>query len=397
MTSLGIENKEFGDDTYDDTHNELSEFVTSDTRHAAEGILDVRPEVVEKVLKSLSADAQRGDGNLQRSDVNRTYLRKGLSIAECMAVEDKLVGAGYKILENDETDDESQDESRSQQRRFLNETEERNLGRQIQLALRLPHDLAGLDLAYVDRVRKEAQRARTTLLITNSRYVQQIARRIGEHHHLAKEDIEQEGFIGLLHAANLFDPERGFRFKTYATWWIEQRMRRSIADLDRTIRLPVHVVEKMIRIKKAASKFKQVNGRVPSTSELAVATGMDPERLTKLLWLVQVTDCAPADASQTDEGSLLTLAPDPTSTPYDLMVQRQLQQRCREVLATLQSREEHIVKMRLGMDTDEPCTLEELGQQYDLTRERIRQIEAKALEKLQLPSRKDRLIDFLDN
>lgn len=395
MTGLSTEINEFSDDP-DDAHDDPLGFVSTDAPDAAEGVHAVRSETVEKVVKGLSADAQRGDGILQRADINRSYLRKRLSIAECMAVEERLVSAGYKILENDE-DEDDEDGPRPRERRYLNETEERNLGRQIQLALRLPHDLDGLDLTYVDRVRKEAQRARTTLLVTNSRYVQQIARRIGEHHHLSKEDIEQEGFIGLLHAANLFDPERGFRFKTYATWWIEQRMRRAIADMDRTIRLPVHVVDKMIRVRKAASKLKRVFGRMPSTSELALATGIEAERLLKLLWLVQVTDCAPADASVTDEGSLLTSVPDPTSTPFDLLVQRQLQQRCREVLATLQSREEHIIKMRLGMDTDDPQTLEELGQQYDLTRERIRQIEAKALEKLQLPSRKDRLSDFLDN
>jgi len=153
----------------------------------------------------------------------------------------------------------------------------------------------------------------------------------------------------------------------------------------------------MFRIKRAASKLKQLRGRVPTIDELAEATGIETERLTKLLWLVQITDCAQADASGSEEGSLLNLVPDTAKTPFDLIVQHQLQDRCREVLSTLQPREEHIIKMRLGTDTDEPHTLEELGQQYDLTRERIRQIEAKALEKLQLPSRKDRLIDFLDN
>ncbi|MBF3754670.1 sigma-70 family RNA polymerase sigma factor [Burkholderia pseudomallei] len=397
MTSLSTENNEFGDDPYDDTDSDLPDFVSTDNRDAVEDIHAVRPEVVEKVVKTLSADAQRGDGNLQRADINRTYLRKQLSVAECMTVEERLVSAGYKILEYDENEDESHNDLHSRERRYLNETEERNLGRQIQLALRLPSDLNGLDPAYVDRVHREAQRARTTLLVTNSRYVQQIARRMGEHHHLSQEDIEQEGFIGLLHAANLFDPERGFRFKTYATWWIEQRMRRAIADLDRTIRLPVHVVDKMMRIRKAASKLAQNRGRVPSTDELAVATGLEAERLTKLLWLIHVTDCEPADAPQTDEGSLLTSVPDAAETPFDLMVNRQLQQRCREVLSTLQSREEHIVRMRLGLDTDGPYTLEELGQQYNLTRERVRQIEAKALEKLRVPSLRARLTDFLDN
>ncbi len=314
-----------------------------------------------------------------------------------MAVEERLIRTGYKILEDDEDEDESHNDSRAQARRYLNEAEERNLGRRIQLSLRLPQDLDGLDQAYVERIRNEAQQARATLLVTNSRYVQQIARRFGEHRHLLQEDIEQEGFIGLLHAANLFDPERGFRFKTYATWWIEQRIRRAIADLDRTIRLPVHVVDKMLRIKRAASKLKQLRGRVPTTDELAAATGIETERLAKLLWMVQVTDCAQADALVSEDEALLNLVPDTAKTPFDLIVQRQLRERCREVLSTLQPREEHIIKMRLGMDNDEPYTLEELGQQYDLTRERIRQIEAKALEKLQLPSRKDRLSDFLDN
>ncbi|MBU9561670.1 sigma-70 family RNA polymerase sigma factor [Burkholderia multivorans] len=397
MTSFSVQNNEFSDDPYDDTDGDLPDFVSADNRDSVEDMHAVRPEVVEKVIKALSADAQRGDGNLQRADINRTYLRKQLSVAECMKVEERLLSDGYKILEDDENEDEPQNDSHLRKKRYLSETEERNLGRQIQLALRLPSDLSSLDSAYVDRVHQEAQRARATLLVTNSRYVQQVARRMGEHHHLSQEDIEQEGFIGLLHAANLFDPERGFRFKTYATWWIEQRMRRAIADLDRTIRLPVHVVDKMIRIRKAASKLKQLRGRVPSTDELATATGIESERLTKLLWLIHVTDCAQADSPEIDEQSLLTSIPDPAGTPFDLMVTRQLQQRCREVLSTLPSREEHIVKMRLGVDTDRPFTLEELGQEYNITRERVRQIEAKALQKLRLPSRRDRLIDFLDN
>lgn len=359
----------------------------------------VRVDVVDRVYATLSADAQRGDGVLQRGDANRIYLRKELSIAECMVVEERLIAAGYRILDKeDEVGPESSESSdRRSQYRYLKEAEEKELGRRIQLALRLPEDTTGLDSTYVERVRKDAERAKATFVASNIRYVEQIARRMGQQRHLTFEDVTQEGFIGLLHATDLYDPERGFRFKTYATWWIEQRIRRAIADGDRTIRLPVHIQEKMSRIRRSKARLTLTRGRPPTLEELATAVGMEAEKLMRLLWRVHATDCAEGDEPIGDDSTLLSLVADDAESAFDTLLYQELQERFRDVLATLSPREERILRLRFGIGLDRDYTLESVGQQYNLTRERIRQIEAKALKRLRHPSRSDQLSDFMDS
>lgn len=359
----------------------------------------VRPEIVAKAFKALSADAQRGGGMLARADVNRTYLRRKLSITECLEVETLLASAGHGIIEED--DNPSVDGALAanplRKFRYLNETEERELGRRIQLALQLPEDTRGLDTVYVERVRTDADRARAMFVASNLRYVEKVARRLGQKKHLAPEDLVQEGVIGLMRATDLYDPDRGFRFKTYATWWIEQRIRRAIADGDRLVRLPVHLQEKVTKIKRAEARLTLANGKAPTPGELAIAIGMDSERLMKLLWRVQATDCIEGDALVGEDTTFLALAMDPTESAFDIVSHRELQERFRDVLATLPPREERIVRMRFGIGLDRDHTLESVGQEYGVTRERIRQIEAKALRKLRHSVRSTRLRGFLES
>ncbi|VTO11287.1 sigma-70 family RNA polymerase sigma factor [Brevundimonas vancanneytii] len=360
----------------------------------------VRPDVVARVFKSLSADAERGDGELQRADVNRTYLRRQLSVAECMEVEDQLAVAGFRLIEDDEDvfiRDEIVPAGGTARRRvqYLTDVEEKELGRRIQLALRLPENTYE-DSAYVERVRRDADRAKATFVASNIHYVEMLARRRGERRHLTIDDLIQEGMIGLLRAADLYDPERGFRFKTYATWWIEQRMRRSIADGDRIVRLPVHLQERMVRIRRAQAKLTFVNGKPPTADQLAEALGVDPERLMKLMWHVQVTEVAEGDAFIGEDTTLLSILPDTAESAFDLTSQRELEERFGDVLATLSPREERILRMRFGIGLDSTYTLESVGQEYSVTRERIRQIEAKALGKLRHPTRSRHLRGFLD-
>lgn len=359
----------------------------------------VRPDLVEKAFRALSADAQRGGGTLARADVNRTYLRRKLTIAECLEVETLLASAGHRIIEED--DDPSVDGALSiktrRKFRYLSEIEERELARRIQLALQLPEDTSGLDTAYIDRVRADADKARATFVVTNLRYVELVARRLGQKKHLALEDLVQEGVIGLMRATDLYDPERGFRFKTYATWWIEQRIRRAIADGDRLVRLPVHLQELMKRIRRAEARLTLADGKAPTSDELATAIGMNPERLMKLLWRVQATDCIEGDAPVGEDTTLLALAADPTESVFDMVSYRELRQRFSDVLATLTPREERVLRMRFGIGLDRDHTLESIGQEFSVTRERIRQIEAKALRKLRHFVRSTRLRGFLDN
>jgi RNA polymerase primary sigma factor len=359
----------------------------------------IRPELIERVFNSLAADAERGDGNLQRSDVNRTYLRKQLSIAECVEVEGRLAGAGYVLVDDDEDvhlADERPDEGGHRQKvKYLSHAEERELGRCIQLAAQLPADVSNLDSAYVRRVQRDAEKARATFVVSNLRWVELLARRRGERRYIGLEDLKQEGLIGLLRAVELYDPDRGFRFKTYATWWIEQRMDRAIADEDRIVRLPVHLHEKLVKIRRARSKLTFANGRAPTDDELAEALGVDPERLMKLLWRVQATEVAEGDSFIGEDVTLLSVVPDQGESPFDIVSQRELEERFADLLSELSPREERILRMRFGVGMDRDYTLESIGQEYSVTRERIRQIEAKALGKLKTRGR--RLRGFLDH
>lgn len=363
-----------------------------------------RQDVIEKALKALIADATRCEGELRRGDVDRTYVRRELTIAECAHVEMELGRNGIAIVEPDDSDiartgaeDPGAARDRGRRTRYLTDVEERELGRRIQIAARLTESGGSGDVEFDKRLLAEAEKAKATFVAANIRYVERLARARGERRHMALEDIVQEGVIGLLRATDLYDPERGFRFKTYATWWIEQRMRRAIADGDRIVRLPVHLQEKVSRIRRSQVKLTLSSGRPPTPEQLAQAIGMDAERLTKLLWRVQATDCVEGDAPVGEDATIMTLrADDAAESAFDMASLQELRERFASVLATLSPREERVLRMRFGLGLDKDHTLESVGRQFSVTRERIRQIEAKALGKLRHPVRSKKLRGFLD-
>lgn len=372
--------------------------------NSTEGAL--RQEQIQKALKILLADGERCEGELSRADVNRTYLRRGLTIAECAEVETELLRTGIAIIEPlDDAEQEPNGGPASpslgrRKTRYLTEAEEKDLGRRIQLAVQLETD-GNIHTEYAKRVLADAKKSRDAFVVTNIRFVEKLARALGERRHLSLEDLIQEGVIGLLHATNLFDPERGFRFKTYAAWWIDQRMSRAIDDSDRTVRLPVHRHEQLRRIRRSRAKMTLENGRAPTDNELALALGVDPERFARLLWQVQATDCMEGDSpvgDDADGATLLTMQIDSSAaSPIDILASRELQNRVGIALATLTPREERVIRMRFGLGLDQDYTLERVGEQFDLTRERIRQIEAKALKKLRHPRRMKLLSGFLES
>lgn len=389
------------EEAQDDEDADASEVSPPDTSNANLSVDLIRPELVERVFNSLAADAIRGDGRLKRSDINRTYLRKQLSIAECIEVEGLLSRAAGISIEDDE--DAPPNASAAEpigsngQTRYLTHAEEREFGRCIRLAAQLPENTAGLDAEYVGRVRAAAMKARDAFVSSNLRYVEMLALRHGERRFIEMDDLKQEGVIGLLRAVELYDPERGFRFKTYATWWIDQRMNRAIADEDRIVRLPVHVRERLSKIRRARSKLKLANGRAPTEGELADSLGLDRERLMKLLWRVQATEVAEGDAPVNEGDDLMSRVPDSAASQFDLLSQLQLEQRIDDLLSTLTPRESRIIRMRFGLGVDQELTLEKIGQEFSVTRERIRQIEMKALGKLKHPVRSQYLLAFWEN
>jgi len=369
---------------------------------------EIRQDVARCVLENLCADARRSEGHLERSDITRAYLRRDLTISECAWVEERLLAHDVLIHEEDESDDGEEDlpvqsvgdrKVRRSAAKFMTDAEEREAGRAIQLSLKLIESGGSGNEGFDQRIHERAQQARRRFVESNIRYVWKLAKKYRRLKHFVPEDVFQEGVLGLMKAVDRYDSNRGFRFKTYATWWIEQAVSRAIGDLDRTVRLPIHVQETYKKIKKSERRLVSTLGRSPSNEELAAAIGWQTERLAKLLWRVEATNCAEADAPVGDEnGTLLSFVVDDESLDaFDAVWQGEMRLHVSDVLATLHPREERVVRMRFGFDGLEERTLEAIGQLFGVTRERIRQIEAKALRKLKHPSRGKRLRGHLEN
>ena len=237
--------------------------------------------------------------------------------------------------------------------------------------------------------------AREHIIKANTRLVVSIAKRyMGRG--VAFLDLIQEGNLGLMKAVEKYDVHRGFRFSTYATWWIRQTITRAIADQARTIRLPVHMNDRIRQIYKATHDLEQRLGRVPTPEELAVEVKMDLEKVRwvlKVSWIPLSLETPVGDDEDSELGMFIEdeLSPTPIQSAYQSMLKDKIE----EVLGTLTPREARVLRMRFGLDTGVPFTLEEVGEKFGLTRERIRQIEGKALRRLRHPRRARQLKEYL--
>jgi len=260
---------------------------------------------------------------------------------------------------------------------------------------RVPLLTAAEETDLAKRVERGDQKARERLINSNLRLVVSIAKKyVGRG--LSLLDLIEEGNIGLMRAVEKFDYRKGFKFSTYATWWIRQAITRAIADQARTIRIPVHMVETINRFIRVSRMLMQELGREPTPEEIAVEMEIEPEKVREIIKVSQQPTSLEAPVGEEKDSTLGDFIPDEEIRPEDQASVELLKSHLSEVLDTLNDREKKVLKLRFGLEDGRQRTLEEVGREFGVTRERIRQIEAKALRKLRHPTRSKKLKDYLE-
>lgn len=346
----------------------------------------------------------RDQGFLTQDDVLEIFPDAENRIEELDDLYDKLLAETIDVFESvtpDEIDtDDKAKEKLDREIELLTKLADTESTDPVRQYLREIGRVALLDaedeVELAKRYEKNDKRAKDKLTESNLRLVVSIAKKyIGRG--LSLLDLIQEGNQGLIRAVEKYDWRKGYKFSTYATWWIRQAITRAIADQARTIRIPVHMVETINKLYRTSRRLMQELGREPTPEEIGGELEIEPDRVREIFKIAQEVTSLEAPVGEDKESFLGDFIPDESQpSPVDAASKQLLKDHLYEVLSSLSDREARVLKLRFGLDGTKQMTLEEVGKVFGVTRERIRQIEAKALRKLKHPSRRKKLQDYLD-
>ncbi len=373
--------------------------------------MEEKTEVFEEKLASLLELARKRKNVLEKKEIQEHFNPEALSVERWERIYELLDGNQVDVLQvtEDELDIDpdlfSEDELEEEEaidvdQLDLSVPEGVSLEDPVRMYLKeigkVPLLSMEEEIALAKKIELGDEWAKKRLAEANLRLVVSIAKRyVGRGMHFL--DLIQEGNLGLIKAVEKFDHTKGYKFSTYATWWIRQAITRAIADQSRTIRIPVHMVETINRLIRTSRQLLQELGREPAPEEIGERMDISVERVREIMKIAQDPVSLETPIGEEDDSHLGDFIQDEhVQVPIDAATFTLLHEQLMEVLDTLTEREQKVLRLRFGLDDGRPRTLEEVGKEFNVTRERIRQIEAKALRKLRHPSRSRKLKDYLD-
>ncbi len=350
-------------------------------------------EKIEQEYKKLLDIATR-KGSINEDDITYKLMKYEASADEIYEVIKMFEESGIKVIKSQTADISKED--------FAELVASVSVDDPVKMYLKdigkVPLLTQEEELELAKRSLEGDEYAKAKLSEANLRLVVSIAKRYSGRTNMQFLDLIQEGNIGLIKAVEKFDPTKGFRFSTYATWWIRQSITRAMADQARTIRIPVHMVETIHKLTRVKRQLLQELGRDPTIAEIASAMEITEEKVAEIQKIAQDPISLENPVGEEEDSKIADFIEDETiKSPAEVAAQNLLREQLLSVIDTLTPREQKVIRLRYGLDDSHPRTLEEVGREFNVTRERIRQIEAKALRKLRNPSRSKKLVGFMED